>query len=164
MEAHESKSSEKRIFQTKLSNESLETPQHNTPSSIYENLSCKSSTICRICHMSEPRDELLMPCNCIGTLGYVHKSCLENWLSRSGLTQCELCLYVYKTRNTLRYSLMQSLRIYYRHPNHCGLLQADILGCCLITLLTVSKMSKIKFKDTFLLNCNIGNACINLYH
>lgn len=103
----------------------------------YDRLSCMSSTICRICHMSEPRIELIKPCNCRGTLGYVHRSCLENWLSRSGLTQCELCLYVYKTKSTLRYTMLQSLRLWFTHPNHRGLLQADMLAMTLITLLTV---------------------------
>lgn len=111
-----------------------------TQNKSFDGLSCTSSTICRICHMGEPQHELINPCNCRGTLGYVHRRCLESWLSRSGLKQCELCLYVYKTKSTLRYSFLESLRIYFSHPNHRGLLQADLLALILITLLTVKCM------------------------
>lgn len=34
---------------------------------------------------------LLSPCDCTGTLGTVHKSCLEKWLSSSNTSYCELC-------------------------------------------------------------------------
>ncbi|XP_063706171.1 E3 ubiquitin-protein ligase MARCHF2-like [Culicoides brevitarsis] len=101
-----------------------------------DQLSRPNSTICRICHMQEPNNELINPCNCRGTLGYVHRRCLEHWLSRSGLTRCELCLFVYRTKSILRYSMCKSLRIYFSHPNNRGLLQADLLAMILITFLT----------------------------
>lgn len=31
------------------------------------------------------------PCGCTGTLGAVHQSCLERWLSSSNTSYCELC-------------------------------------------------------------------------
>lgn len=36
-------------------------------------------------------EELLSPCYCTGTLGTVHQSCLETWLSSSNTSFCELC-------------------------------------------------------------------------
>ncbi|KAL0160351.1 hypothetical protein M9458_044076, partial [Cirrhinus mrigala] len=39
--------------------------------------------ICRICHEGQDvcnSEGLLSPCDCTGTLGTVHKSCLEKWL------------------------------------------------------------------------------------
>lgn len=47
--------------------------------------------ICRICHEGGSGEGLLSPCDCTGTLGTVHKSCLEKWLSSSNTSYCELC-------------------------------------------------------------------------
>ncbi|CAG04849.1 unnamed protein product [Tetraodon nigroviridis] len=50
--------------------------------------------ICRICHEgggSVGGEGLLSPCYCTGTLGTVHQSCLERWLSSSNTSYCELC-------------------------------------------------------------------------
>lgn len=47
--------------------------------------------ICRICHEGSNSEGLLSPCDCTGTLGTVHKSCLEKWLSSSNTSYCELC-------------------------------------------------------------------------
>ncbi|KAM8889898.1 E3 ubiquitin-protein ligase MARCHF2-like [Synchiropus picturatus] len=47
--------------------------------------------ICRICHEGASVEDLLSPCDCTGTLGTVHKSCLEKWLSSSNTSFCELC-------------------------------------------------------------------------
>ncbi|MEE6487152.1 hypothetical protein FKM82_014817 [Ascaphus truei] len=47
--------------------------------------------ICRICHEGGNGERLLSPCDCTGTLGTVHKSCLEKWLSSSNTSYCELC-------------------------------------------------------------------------
>lgn len=47
--------------------------------------------ICRICHEGGVGEGLLSPCYCTGTLGAVHKSCLEKWLSSSNTSYCELC-------------------------------------------------------------------------
>ncbi|XP_058393982.1 E3 ubiquitin-protein ligase MARCHF2 isoform X2 [Diceros bicornis minor] len=46
---------------------------------------------CRICHEGANGESLLSPCGCTGTLGAVHKSCLERWLSSSNTNYCELC-------------------------------------------------------------------------
>ncbi|XP_066122857.1 E3 ubiquitin-protein ligase MARCHF2 isoform X3 [Saccopteryx bilineata] len=46
---------------------------------------------CRICHEGANGESLLSPCGCTGTLGAVHKSCLEKWLSSSNTSYCELC-------------------------------------------------------------------------
>lgn len=46
---------------------------------------------CRICHEGANGESLLSPCDCTGTLGAVHRSCLEKWLSSSNTSYCELC-------------------------------------------------------------------------
>ena len=53
-----------------------------------------SGDICRICHCeSETQNPLLTPCYCSGSLKYVHQSCLQQWLTASETTSCELCKF-----------------------------------------------------------------------
>lgn len=35
---------------------------------------------CRICFDDENQDELISPCGCTGSMKFVHKDCLNNWL------------------------------------------------------------------------------------
>jgi E3 ubiquitin-protein ligase DOA10 len=43
--------------------------------------------MCRICHIDESSSKKIMsPCECTGTLSYVHERCLQKWLSMSGIT------------------------------------------------------------------------------
>ncbi|NWZ16776.1 MARH3 ligase, partial [Agelaius phoeniceus] len=64
-------------------------------SSVVRNLAVQSPfndrPICRICHEGSSHEELLSPCECTGTLGTIHRSCLERWLSSSNTSYCELC-------------------------------------------------------------------------
>ncbi|MEQ2177811.1 E3 ubiquitin-protein ligase marchf2 [Goodea atripinnis] len=61
-------------------------------SSVLKPISVQSDgPICRICHEGGSSEGLLSPCDCMGTLGTVHKSCLEKWLSSSNTSYCELC-------------------------------------------------------------------------
>ncbi|XP_049829179.1 E3 ubiquitin-protein ligase MARCHF3-like [Schistocerca gregaria] len=48
-----------------------------------------SAWICRICHGDE--GWLVAPCSCRGTVAWVHRACLERWLSEAGRDSCELC-------------------------------------------------------------------------
>ncbi|CAH8525334.1 unnamed protein product [Heterobilharzia americana] len=51
---------------------------------------------CRIClEEGEEAEQLLSACRCKGTVGLVHKRCLEKWLLTSGQPNCELCGYAY---------------------------------------------------------------------
>eukprot|EP01029_Cantina_marsupialis_P029636 TRINITY_DN781944_c0_g1_i1.p1 TRINITY_DN781944_c0_g1~~TRINITY_DN781944_c0_g1_i1.p1 ORF type:complete len:162 (+),score=8.67 TRINITY_DN781944_c0_g1_i1:80-565(+) len=63
---------------------------------------------CRICRAGPTKDNRLMTnfCNCVGSMGYAHKQCLEQWiLSRKDcdvpfeqLMTCEVCLSQYKLK------------------------------------------------------------------
>ncbi|XP_072134431.1 E3 ubiquitin-protein ligase MARCHF3 [Mobula birostris] len=62
------------------------------PSSMVRTSSISSDIpICRICHEPSDKESLLSPCECSGTLGTVHRSCLEQWLAASCSSHCELC-------------------------------------------------------------------------
>ncbi|KAM4615250.1 E3 ubiquitin-protein ligase MARCHF3-like isoform 3-T3 [Polymixia lowei] len=58
--------------------------------------------MCRICHDGGAQEELLSPCECAGTLGTIHRSCLEHWLSTSGTSFCELCHYQFNVQRKSR--------------------------------------------------------------
>ena len=59
---------------------------------------------CRICQTSgNSEDEnvgelLVSPCNCRGSLGFVHKICMEKWLSVRNQDTCELCHFTFMTK------------------------------------------------------------------
>lgn len=55
--------------------------------------SAHSVIYCRICHEDGTAEELIDPCECTGTLGLIHASCLEKWLSASNTDHCEICKY-----------------------------------------------------------------------
>eukprot|EP00937_MAST-01D_sp_MAST-1D-sp2_P002332 g2332.t1 len=49
---------------------------------------------CRVCRGEEtPDNPLFSPCNCNGSIKFVHQACLEQWLEQSGKVSCELCEY-----------------------------------------------------------------------
>ena len=48
-----------------------------------------SAVKCKIC--IDEGDLIQSPCNCTGSVGLVHVTCLETWLSKSKTRGCELC-------------------------------------------------------------------------
>jgi E3 ubiquitin-protein ligase MARCH1/8 len=50
--------------------------------------------ICRICHCESTNEEpLISPCLCLGTMQYLHQSCLQRWIKSAGVKSCELCKF-----------------------------------------------------------------------
>ncbi|GAA30053.2 E3 ubiquitin-protein ligase MARCH2 [Clonorchis sinensis] len=61
---------------------------------------------CRIClDEGELEGPLMSPCRCKGTVGLVHRNCLQRWLYESGKVKCELCGYEYIMTPSRRRSL-----------------------------------------------------------
>ncbi|GCB62149.1 E3 ubiquitin-protein ligase MARCHF3 [Scyliorhinus torazame] len=58
--------------------------------------------MCRICHECSNQEDLLSPCECTGTLGTIHRSCLEHWLSSSNTSYCELCHFKFSVERKPR--------------------------------------------------------------
>ncbi|KAE9528644.1 hypothetical protein AGLY_012219 [Aphis glycines] len=52
---------------------------------------------CRICYDDEKNETTVSPCNCVGSHAHVHVSCLEQWLSVSKSSMCDICNYPFKT-------------------------------------------------------------------
>lgn len=95
------------------------------------------SYVCRICHTNEQSEGLISPCLCKGSVAHIHKSCLEYWLSTSGILYCEICHYEFNTEQTLRYTFLEALRIWYKNTNNRGLLQIDCFMIFLLTAVTL---------------------------
>lgn len=60
--------------------------------------------MCRICLESQTdgsrSNKLITPCWCDGSMKYVHKRCLEEWLEWKGTPSCELCGYTFAIKRT----------------------------------------------------------------
>ena len=54
-----------------------------------------SQKVCRICFSNESKEDLANWCKCSGTIGLMHKSCLEKWISQSDCDKCEICKHIY---------------------------------------------------------------------
>ena len=66
-------------------------------------ISTNSAILCRICYSSENgKEQLLQPCNCSGTMGLLHRTCLERWLSQSNSTRCEICNFEFDIKKIPR--------------------------------------------------------------
>ncbi|KAL1426689.1 hypothetical protein MTO96_018158 [Rhipicephalus appendiculatus] len=57
----------------------------------YHNGAGSSGSMCRICHEGDQKAELVSPCGCSGTMGFVHLSCIEELLNEKNVDFCELC-------------------------------------------------------------------------
>ncbi|KAH1003348.1 hypothetical protein HUJ05_011272 [Dendroctonus ponderosae] len=74
-----------------------------------------------------------------GSVAFVHRTCLENWLSESGTSTCELCHQPFNTERTPRFSSSRSVWYWLRHgPRYPGTgVRGDIIACSVITPLAV---------------------------
>lgn len=62
-----------------------------SPDSTGNLLKGSTSGFCRICHDDDDKEDLIAPCYCTGTMGLIHRSCMQKWLTSSNTTACELC-------------------------------------------------------------------------
>ncbi|XP_065305191.1 E3 ubiquitin-protein ligase MARCHF3-like [Dermacentor albipictus] len=51
---------------------------------------------CRICFRGCLEEALRQPCNCRGSIGLVHASCLEKWVSQRRNPRCDICAFAYE--------------------------------------------------------------------
>uniref|UniRef100_S4RD85 Membrane-associated ring finger (C3HC4) 8 n=1 Tax=Petromyzon marinus TaxID=7757 RepID=S4RD85_PETMA len=57
----------------------------------------------RICHCEgDEEGPLTAPCQCTGSLQFVHQACLQQWIKSSGASCCELCNYSFVMETTLK--------------------------------------------------------------
>ncbi|KAJ8966953.1 hypothetical protein NQ314_003175 [Rhamnusium bicolor] len=98
------------------------------------------SVACRICYDNDKEEELINPCHCkvIGTVAFVHRTCLETWLGESNTTTCELCHQVFRTERTPKYTSSKSIWRWCRTmPRGAQGVRSDIVACAVITPLAI---------------------------
>lgn len=61
-------------------------------------LSSDGAPACRICFFGGGKEPLIEPCHCRGTIGSVHKECLELWIQRTLDTRCQICHFQFTVR------------------------------------------------------------------
>lgn len=103
-----------------------------------ETESATDSILCRICYQQDTFEDLLSPCNCRGSIAYVHKTCLERSLSAKGKATCDLCFFKFDATYKRRYSLLQSLWVWITHPNTRAYFWLDFFSYLLLNIATVA--------------------------
>ncbi|XP_023930379.1 E3 ubiquitin-protein ligase MARCH2-like isoform X2 [Lingula anatina] len=96
-----------------------------------------SLTICRICHEGDKVEQLISPCKCSGTMGLLHRSCIEQWLGSSNSNRCEICDFEYQVEKQCR-PFWQWLREPKR-PNDKRNMWGDII--CFLVLTPLAAVS-----------------------
>jgi len=68
----------------------------------------KELPLCRICLSDEGQADLVTPCECRGTIAFVHEACLNKWRTMQHATSrqdvCQLCMSPYRVRGDIRTS------------------------------------------------------------
>ncbi|XP_046384781.1 uncharacterized protein LOC124155087 [Ischnura elegans] len=78
------------------------------------------------------------PCLCKGTIGMVHRSCLERWLTEARRYTCELCGFQYETVRVPRLSVFTSFYLWVCSPSGRGkMFLWELLQILVIAPLTV---------------------------
>ncbi|XP_054709064.1 E3 ubiquitin-protein ligase MARCHF3-like [Uloborus diversus] len=93
-----------------------------------------SGPFCRICHEGDAKEDLISPCRCTGSLGLVHLTCMERWLSTRCNTsdKCEICNYNFATIRSPK-SLVEWLRSDEQQHRQC--IAGDVTCFVLLTVL-----------------------------
>ncbi|XP_064470025.1 E3 ubiquitin-protein ligase MARCHF2-like [Ornithodoros turicata] len=73
--------------------ENEHTAPNETSDNPDESTGIGEAPMCRICFRGANSGSLLSPCNCKGSIGLVHRACLEEWLSARNTTECCICSY-----------------------------------------------------------------------
>ena len=85
--------------------------------------------ICRICLSDETQTDLVSPCECKGTIAYVHETCLNKWrmMHHATIRQdvCQLCMTAYRVKGDRRVTLY---RIFVRTISLASLVPLSFLA------------------------------------
>lgn len=84
---------------------------------------------CRICFL--PTSEMYQPCRCDGTMKYIHRRCLSDWIKTNRSRSCNIC-----------YARYTGLTIHYHYPSASAWLTSDLFAVkqmiCFLILIVIS--------------------------
>lgn len=86
---------------------------------VFELLTKGDDMVCRICFDGETFDKKLLrtPCDCIGSIGFIHSQCYRIWFKITHKTYCDICkrpFYINWLENITNVSLIRIKRLYQR--------------------------------------------------
>lgn len=92
---------------------------------------------CRICLSSDTETHaMISPCLCKGSIANVHATCLEQWLSQKGNNRCDLCTFEFQVFSTPKYTMVQSLVVWVKHPRNRAFFMYDTAVFLILNILT----------------------------
>lgn len=89
------------------SNNQIELSKRNNSSrlhtNVYNSLTNSPKHLCRICFESDIENNLIVPCKCEGSIKYVHRKCIEQWIISIKVpidkAKCEICKTKFKIKH-----------------------------------------------------------------
>ena len=64
---------------------------------------CFVGDMCRICHcVAEDSETLISPCDCCGSMKWVHQKCLQRWVKSRDAKKCELCGFPFNMTSSVK--------------------------------------------------------------
>lgn len=95
--------------------------------------------ICRICRCEgSEEDPLFFPCQCTGSIKYIHQECLQTWLKHSKKKYCELCDYEYKFVAVYDDNMPKSLSIMDVITTVTSKIIRGVHGCTRMTIVAIN--------------------------
>lgn len=119
---------------------------------------------CRICFSNESVPHaMISPCICKGSIANVHRVCLEKWLSQKGNNRCDLCLFEFHVYSTLKYTMLQSMLIWIKHPRNRTFFIYDSAVFLILNILTCFVVSMFIRNLNAVANMNIADYGITMW-
>jgi hypothetical protein len=135
-----------------------------------------SDVICRICLEPEtPTNKFIAPCNCTGSVKFVHAECLKTWIVSQGddcsISTCELCSYAFQMEFEI--SIYCSLKQAFTDGlSQCLFIPMMLIVLCMLCLILFLLLDKFvtgdKVKDergylvSLFVTC-LMSACVIVY-
>ena len=100
--------------------------------------------VCRICFETTNQNEMLSPCDCSGTMAYIHSNCLKNWIQTKNEVICDICKQKWR-----------GVTIFTKNKNFIDYLKADPYPwycVAIIIFISLLPISDIIFRTKHLIN------------
>lgn len=148
--------------------------QHETPNSLAviapnaldsdTNTSENDTMPCRICLSSDTTSHaMISPCLCKGSIANVHRICLEKWLSQIGNNRCDLCSFEFQVYATLKYTMLQSMIVWIKHPRNRAFFIYDTTVFLILNILTGAMISMFVNNWRAVMNMDIAEYGITMW-
>jgi hypothetical protein len=137
-----------------LKDDILEASNNNSANNLKESNSSMQIN-CRICYEggSAEKGSLIFPCHCIGSVKYIHDSCLKKWIENNVMNErklrpeCELCKYKYHMKFSSQFKFSRAKLINMMKNLAAMVLIASIILTLIFTVIYVVVTSLMTLED-----------------